>query len=395
MANKPSGAIGEDKHSQAQIASATAAAPSAGQVTGNEAKNQPAYQVTNKQPTHDADEATQATDKVASDASGDKSTSVSNEVDTAPTQETTSAKAATPSKALPELKLGEDPAPRPPSTDSAVPPPLPEKDPPVTNKPTPTSEETSVPPSQTAEPAPMNVEDKTEEPSAQPTEPEAPVTETADSSKQEADEDGPKPQSGVDGDNHAADEGSATQEGHVKADGATKLTLRTERVRELSTASMMSSSSSTPGTPADEVASSAVEEESGAPGQASTLSKSKKKRERERERKKNKMNKNKGEKNSPHPPSGETVHNADDSTIQDRKPPVVATTTTVDIPSGDGDDDGELVEKVASSEEDAPVMVNKADSSGEDSAVKVEMPQAEAEKTGDGDSGSDVWPDWQ
>jgi hypothetical protein len=368
-----------------------------GQVAGNEAKIQPADVITNKQPTHDADEATRATDKAAPDASGDKSTSVSNEVDTAPTQEITSAKAATPSKALPELELSEDPAPRPPSTDSSLPPPLPEKDSPVINKPYPTSEETSASPSQTAEPTPTKVEDanKTEEPLAQPTEPEAPATENPDSSKLDADLGRPKPQSGVDGDNRAIDEGSATQDGDGKADGPAKLTLRMDRVRELSTASIMSASSSTPGTPDEEVASSAVEEESGALGQPGTLTKSKRKRQRERERKKNK---NKGEKNSPHPPSGETVHNADDSTIQDRKPPVVATTPPVEIPSGDGDGDGELVEKVASSEEDAPVIVNKADSSGEDSAVKVEIPpsQAEAEKTADGDSGSDDWfESWQ
>jgi hypothetical protein len=290
---------------------------------------------------------------------------------------------------VPELELGEDSASRPPSTDTSVPPPLPEKDTVVINKSTPTSDETSASPSQPAEPAPTKVEDanKTEEPSAQPTEPEAPATENADSSKQDADEEAPKPQSGVDGETRAVDEGSATQDVDAKADGTTKLTpLRIDRVRELSSASIMSASSSISGTPTEEAVSSAVdEEETGAPGQASTSTKSKK------SKKKNKKNKNKGEKNSPHPTSGETVHNADDSTIQDRNPPVVATTPPVDIPGGDG----ELVEKVASSEEDAPVIVDKGDSSGEDSAVKVEMPQPEAEKTTDGDSGSDEWLDWQ
>jgi hypothetical protein len=53
-----SGAIGEEKHSQAQIASATAVAPSARQVTDDEAKNQPADVITNERPTHDAVEAT-------------------------------------------------------------------------------------------------------------------------------------------------------------------------------------------------------------------------------------------------------------------------------------------------------------------------------------------------
>jgi hypothetical protein len=142
----------------------------------------------------------------------------------------------------------------------------------------------------------------------------------------------------------------------------------------------MSARSSTPGTPAEEVASSAVdEEESGAPEQAGTSSRKKSKKERKRE-KRNK-NKNKGEKSSPHPPSWETVCNADNSTIQDHNPPVI------DIPSAEGE--GELVEKVASDEEDAPVMVDKVGSSGEDSVVKVERPQAEAGKTAGGDSGTD------
>ena len=380
MADNPSGAIGEDKHSQARATSATAPAPSAELVAGSEANNQLADAITNKQPRHDVVETTQATDKAAPSASGDKSTSVSDEVDATPTQETS------PAKAVPELELGEDPTPRPSSADA--PPPLPEKDTAVTINPTPTSEETSAPPSQTAEPAATKVEDanKTDGPSAQSTEPEAPATENAESSKLDAIEESPKPQSGADGDNRAVDEGSAAQDGEGKAEGVAKLTLLTERVRELSTASIMSASSSTPGTPAEEVASSAVDEgEGGVPEQGGTLSKSQKKKLRKK--------KNKGEKNSPRPPSGETVHNADDSTIQDRNPPVVAATPPVDIPNGEGE--GELVEKVASGEEDAPVMVDKPDSSGEDSAVKVDMPQAdsEARKTVDGDSGTDDW-DW-
>jgi hypothetical protein len=392
LADNPSGAIGEDKHSQAQTTSATAAAPSAGQVAGNEAKNQPADVITDKQPTHDVVEATQATDKAAPDASGDKSTSVSNEVDTAPTPEPTPAKAATPSKAVPELELGEDPASRPPSTDSSIPPPLPEKDTAVINKPTPVSDETSASPSQSTEPAPTKVEDKAEEP-------EAPETENADSSKHDAVEEGLKPQSGVDGNIGAVGEGSATQDGDGKVDGTAKLTVRTARVRELSSASIMSASSSTPGTPDEEVVSSAVDEkESGVPGQAGTSNKNKTKKEKEKEREKERkkrqqQRKKKGEKNSPHTPSGETVHNADDSTIQDRNPPVVASTPPVHIPSGDGD--VELVERVAGSEEDAPVMVNKVHSSGEDSGVKVEMPQDAAEKTANGDSGTDdEWANW-
>ena len=391
MANNPSGAIGEGKHSQAQTASVTVAVPPAGQ-PGKEAKNQQAGAITDKQPTHDVVEATQATDKAAPDASGDNSTSVSNEVDTAPTPETMPAKAATPSKPVPELELAEDPTPRPPSKDSSVPPPLPEKDTAVT-KPTPTSE-TSTSPSQTTEPMPTKIEDanKTEEPSTQPTEREAPETENADSSNLDADKEGSKPQSGVDGQNRAVDEGSAMQGGDGKADGITKLTLRTDRVRELSSASIMTASSSTPGTPAEEVASSAVDdEESGTPGQGGTPNRKQRKKQKQREKKKDK---NKGEENSPRPPSGKTVHNADDSTIQDRNPPVVVTTPPVHIPNGDGDGDGELVEKPASSEEDAPVIVDKVDSSGEDSGVKVGMPQGEAEKTANGDSSNEEWA-WQ
>lgn len=353
-------------------------------MAGNEAENEPADVIANKQPMHVAVEATQATDKAAPDASGDKSTSVSNEVDTAQTQETT------PTKAVPEPELGEDPAPRPPSTVASTPPPVPEKDSTAVNRPSPTSEETSASPAQATEPAPTKVEDanKTEEPSAQPTEPEAHATENADSSKLDPAEEDPKPQSDVDGDQRAVDEESATRDDDGKAEAATKLTLLTDRVRELSTASIMSASSSTPGTPAEDVASSAVDEEEGS--RAGTSAKNKKK-------KKNNKKKNKGEKNSPHPPSTETVRNTDNSTTQDRNPPVVATTAPVDIPIVEGE--SELVEKEASGGEDSPVLVDKVDSSGgEDSTlVKVERPQGEAEKAAgaSGESSTDEWLDWE
>lgn len=376
--------IGEDKHGQVQTASATAATPSAEQVIGNEDKNQSADVIANKQPTHNDVEATQATDKATPDASG---ASVSNEVDTAKTQETT------PTKAIPEPELGEDPTPSPPPPDAPAPPPVPEKDTTATNEPPSTSEETSASPSHTADPAPTKVEDanKTEEPSAQPTEPEAPATEKADGAKSDAVEEAPKPQSDADGDNHAVGEGSATRDDDGKADAATtKLTLLTDRVRELSTASIMSASSSAPGTPAEDVASSAVDdEEDVAPEQGGPSSKSKKKKS------KSKKKKNKGEKNSPHPPSAETVRHTDNSTIQDRNPPPVAITAPVDIPIVDGE--GELVEKEASGEEDSPVIVDKVDSSGEEgSAVKVERPQGEAGKAADasGDSSTDEWFSW-
>ena len=352
----------------------TAPAPSAELIAGGEANNQLADAITDKQPTHDVVETTQTTDKVVPNASGDKSTSVSDEVDAAPTQEE-----ATLAKVVPELELGEDPTHRPASAD--VPPPLPEKDTAVTNKAIPTSEKTSASLSQTAEPALTKAEDanKTEEPPAQTTEPEAPAAENAEGSKLDAVEESPKPQYGADGDGRVVDEGSATQDGEGKAEGVTEISLLTDRVRELSPASILSASSSTPGTPAEHVASSAVDKGGGgAPEQRRTyLSKSQQKMLRKK--------KKKGEQNSPRPPSGETVHNVDDSTIQDRNPPVVAATPPVDIPNGEGE--GELVEKVASGEEDAPVM--------EDSAVKVDMPQADSEavKTAYGDSGTDNW-DW-
>ena len=358
------------------------AAPSSAQVAGNEVKNLPADVTTNRQPTHDTVEATQATDKVVPDASGDKSTSVSNEVDTAPTQETT------PTKAVPESEHAEDPAPHPPSRNASAPPPVPEKETAVPNKPPLTADETSASPSQAAEPAPTKVEgdaNKTEEPSVQPTE-QAPATENADSLKLEVVEEGPKPQSGVEGDNSAVDEGSATQDGDGKPNGGTKLTLHTDRVREMSTASIMTASSSTPGTPAEEVASSAVDEESGAPGRAGPLSRSQKKKLKKKLKK--------GEKNSPHTPSAETLRNMDNSTIQNHKPPVVATPAPADIPGGEGD--GELVEKDPCGEEDSPVIVDRVDNEGKDPAVKVEPPLGETGKAVDasGDSSTDEWMDF-
>jgi hypothetical protein len=431
------GAIREEQRSLTQTASTTAAAPPAGQVVGIEAKNQPADSTTNKHPTNEAVEATQAIDSAAPDASGDKSTSISNEVDIAPTHDTTPAKAVpkpalgkdpaslplppdtdapdtalthdiTPAKAVPKPELDKDPASLPLPPDADAPPPVPEKNATVTNKPTSTSE-TSTSPSQMLPPTKAEDTNETDEPPAPPTKPEAPApaTENVDSKKADAVEEGPKPQSGADstepdaveegpkpqpgadGDGGTVDERSTAQDGDGKADGVTKPTLRLDRVRELSTASVMSASS-TPGTPADEIVSSAVdEEEGGAPEQAGTSSKSKKKKRR------GKNKNNRGEKNSPRPPSGKTASNADDLIVQDTKPPVVATTTLVDIPGGEGE--GELVEKVPSGEEDAPVMVDKADSSGEDSAVivHVEKPQAraEAEKTAE-DTGSDEWAEF-
>jgi hypothetical protein len=155
----------------------------------------------------------------------------------------------------------------------------------------------------------------------------------------------------------------------------------------------MSATSSAPGTPTEDVASSAVEEdEDGAPGQGGTLTKSQKKRLKKKNNNKNNKN-NKGEKNSPHPPSAETVRNTDDSTIQDRNPPAVATTAPVDVPIVGGE--AELVDKDGSAEEDSPVIVDKVDDVGE-SAVKVKTPRGDVGKAADasGDSSTDEWLDW-
>ena len=376
---------GAGKHNQAQTTPVIAAAPPAGQVA---TKDQPADVIIKKPSTSDAQETTQAIDRADPNSSGDKSTSNSSEVDKAPTDQTTPAKSAA------EPKLGEDQALLPPPpTATPSPPPPPEKDATAINKPTPTSEEASVSPAQPAESEPSKGEDadKSSEPPAPPSKSEGPAAAAAaakgDSSEPGASKEESAPQSGANGESHANDEGSAAaQDDDGKPEGATKPVLRLDRIRELSTATSMSGTSSAPGTPAEETASSAVEgeEDGGAPGSAGPLSKSKKKRERERERKKAKK---KGEKNSPRPPSKETVNVVDNSPVQERKP---VATAPVDIPKGEGE--GELVEKVDSGE-DSAVIVDKVES-GEEAAVMVEKPQADAGKTAD-DTGSDGWPDWQ
>jgi hypothetical protein len=144
----------------------------------------------------------------------------------------------------------------------------------------------------------------------------------------------------------------------------------------------MSGTSSTLATPADELASSAVDgKDNGALDSATTLTKN--------QRKKLKKKLKQGEKNSPHLPSEETVNVVDNSTVQDRKR---IPTAPVDIPMGE--DEGELVEKVDSGE-DSVVIVDKVESGGEDPAViiTVEKPQAEPVKRAD-DPGSDIF-DWQ
>ena len=390
---------GAGRHSQAQT-TPVIAAPPAGQVA---AKDQPADVIIKKPSTSDAVETTQAIDGADHNSSGDKSSSNSSEVDKAPTDQTT------PAKPVAEPKLGEDHAPLPPPpTDTPSPPPLPEKDDTVINKPTLTSEEASVSPAQPAESEPSKGEDdadKSGEPPAPPSKPEAPAAAAAaakgDSSEPDAPKEESAPQSGANGESHAIDEGSAAR----KPEGATKPVLRLDRIRELSTATSMSSTSSAPGTPAEETVSSAVEgeEEGGGPESASTPNKAKRKARK-------KANKKKGEKNSPHPPSKETVNVVDNPAVQDRKP---IATAPVDIPKGEGE--GELVEKVDSGEDSAvivdkvdsgeeepavivekppAVIVDKVDSGEEEPAVIVEKPPGDAGKTAD-DTGSDEWPDWQ
>ena len=385
---------GAGKHSQAQTTPVIAAAPSAGQVA---AKDQPADVIIKKPSTSDAVETTQAIDGADPNSSGDKSTSNSSEVDKAPTDQTT------PAKSVAEPKLGEDQAPLPPPpTETPSPPPPPEKDATAINKPTPTSEEASVSPAQPAESEPSKGEDdadKSSESPVPPSKPEGPAAAAAaaaakgDSSEPGAPKEESAPQSGANGEALAIDEGSASTQG--KPEGATKPVLRLDRVRELSTATSMSGTSSAPGTPAEETASSAVEgeEDGGQPESAGPISKSKSKKEKDKEKKKERERKKaaakkKGEKNSPRPPSKETVNVVDNPAVQDRKP---VATAPVDIPKGEGE--GELVEKVDSGE-DSAVIVDKVDSGEEEPAVIVEKPPADAGKTAD-DTGSDEWPDWQ
>jgi hypothetical protein len=160
----------------------------------------------------------------------------------------------------------------------------------------------------------------------------------------------------------------------------------------------MSATSSAPETPAEETASSAMEEESGAAESAGPSGKNKRRNAKKQEKKAARKNK-KGEKNSPRPPSGEKVKDANNPTVQDPKPVVPA---PVAIPSGEGD--GELVEKGEGSGGDGDgdgELIEKVDSGGEDSAVIVEMPQADSEKAADetgsaagSAAGSDEWAEF-
>jgi hypothetical protein len=246
----------------------------------------------------------------------------------------------------------------------------------VAKEPASSSEENPVPPKQDAEAAASEVvdADKTDETTTAPTETEAAAAANGDGPKPEDATKDPAPQPGTDGDSPAVGEGSpAAHDDMGKLGGTPKPVLRLDHIREISTASTMSSSA--PDTPGEDAASSAVdlEDDGGAPGSAVTQNK------KRRRPKKKKM---KGEKNSPRPPSGATVNDVDNSIAQDPKPVAAAPVDVhipVPIPSGEGE--GELVEKV--------------DSSGDDGAVLVEKPpQVEAKKAADG-TGSDEWEEFQ
>ena len=358
---------GEGEGTQARTAPETPA-PSAEQAGGNEAETQPAEAIADKPSTPDVVEPTQTSDDAAQsagpDAFAEQSTSsgpILSEADNTQAPESTPPNAAADTEAHDAPK-----APPTPPTDSSVPPTIPTKDAAVVNISSPASQETSTSSLQTTDP------DNAGETVAPPPEEDAVAAVKSDTPSPEAVAKDPAAQSGTD-DSHAtgeACEGSTPPQGEdAKSEKPPKLTLPMDRVRQLSTATEMSSSSVE--TPADEAGSPAigVEEEGGA-GEPGTPSKAK--------RKKGKSKKKKGEKNSPHPASGATVNDVDNPIEQDIKP---VTSDPVDVPGGEGDG----------------VLVDKADSSGEDSAVFVDAPLAETEveKAADAStSGSDEWNDW-
>jgi hypothetical protein len=323
---------------------------------------------TDKQSNPNGTETTQAnsgpTQSAAPDALGEKSSTsapISNEVDnTQQAHETTPAKAVDESKDHEDLEV-------PPPTGSPAPPPVPEKDGDIQESST-ISEEPATSLPQTTETAASKAvdADETSENLAPSSEAEADTTAKVDSLDPEAVSKDPVPQPDAD-DSHASGEGSgATQGEGTKSDEPVKPTpLRMDRLREPSTASMMSSSSVE--TPASEVPPSAVdaEEEGGA------ASKSKKKK---------RQKKKKGEKNSPRAPSGAAVNDLDDTVKQESRP---VTPAPVDVRPG----------------EDEGVLVQREDSSGEDSAVMVEKPTAKADTGADAENagdtaGSEEWLDF-
>lgn len=349
------------------------------QAGGNEAEAQPAEAIADKESTPDLAEPTQTGDGAAQsavpDPSAEQPTSsglISNETDNTQAHESTTPEAA----ADPEAPNAPE-APLIPPADSSVPPPVPAKDAAVVNMPDPASQETSTSPPQTTDLAALDAIDPANavETVAPSLEEDTAAAAKIDSPDPEAIAKDPTAQSGGD-DSHATGEGStATQGENAESEKPPKLTLPMDRVRQLSTATMMSSSSGGGETPADEAGSSAVEaeEEGGGTGEPGTPA-------GKGPKKKKKPKKKKGEKNSPRPASGATVNDVDNPIEQETKP---VTSDPVDVPGGEGDG----------------VLVEKADSSGEDSAVFVDAPQTESEveKAADATaSGSDEWSsDWQ
>ena len=372
MADSSLDAEGQGEGTQARTASETLAGPSAEQAGGNEAKTQPAEAIADEQSTPDVEEPTQTGDDAVQpavpDDSAEQSTSsgpISNEADNTQELESTPPNAA----ADPEARDTPE-APLTPPADSPVPPLVPAKDASVGNMPCPASQEPSASSAQTTDPAISEAVDPDNggETGAPPSEGDASAAAKGDNPDTEAVAKDLAAQTGAD-DSHETGEGSTAPQGEgAKPEKPPKLTLPMDRVRQLSTATEMSSSSVE--TPADEAGSSAVEvEEEGGTGEPGTPSKPKKKK---------KSKKKKGEKNSPRPASGATVNDVDNPIEQETKP---VPSDPVDVPGGEGDG----------------VLVDKADSSGEDSAVFVDASQAETEieKAADATtSGSDEWNDW-
>ena len=330
------------------------------------------------EPTQTGDSAAQQ--PTVPDASVEQSTSsgpISSEADSTQAPESTPPNAAADPDArnAPEVPLIPlvDPPP--------VSPPVPAKDAAVVNMPDPASQETSTSSLQTTYPVASEAvnPDNAGETGVPSSSVDAAAATNGDNPDPETVAEDPTAQSSADN-GHATGEGKSAPQGEdAKSGGPPKLTLPMDRVRQLSTATDMSSSSVE--SPADETGSPALEvEEEGGAGEPGTPDKPKKK--------KKSRNRKKGEKNSPHPASGATGNDVDNPIEQDTKPvipPVIPDPDPVDVPGGEGDG----------------VLVDKADSSGEDSAVFVDAPQdapqaeTEVEKAADATaSGSDEWNDW-
>ena len=332
MADSSPGAGGGGKGTQAQTASETPTAPSAEQAGSDEAKAPPAEAIAAGPSTPDVVELTQTGDGAAQsavpDASVEQSTGsgpISSEADNTQAPESTPPNTA----AAPEAR-GTDPA-----ASEAVNPDH--------------ASETGAPSSSGGAAAATNSNNPDPEAVAE----DSTAQSSADNS-------------------HATGEGKSAPQGEdAKLGGPPKLTLPMDRVRQLSTAANVSSSSVE--IPVDDDESPAVEgEEEGGLGEPGTPGKSK--------RKKRSKNKKKGEKNSPRPASGATGNDVDNPTKQDIKP-VIPEPDPVNVFSEEGNG----------------VLVEKADSSGDDSAVFMDAPQAvtEVEKAADATaSGSDEWNVW-